>query len=102
MSGSCDAPRPIHSAVAFRGQSRTLAQPSVTSKCDWGGPIIRVVFDCVVIGAGQAGLASYHLSRLGVAHVVLERGRVAETWRSARWDSFCLNTLNWCTRLPGM
>jgi putative flavoprotein involved in K+ transport len=61
------------------------------------------MFDCVVIGAGQAGLAtSYHLNRLGVAHVVLERGRVAETWRSARWDSFCLNTPNWCTRLPGM
>lgn len=57
----------------------------------------------MVIGAGQAGLsASYHLSRLGVSHVVLERGRVAETWRSARWDSFCLNTPNWCTRLPGM
>lgn len=61
------------------------------------------MFDCVVIGAGQAGLsASYHLSRLGVSHVVLERGRVAETWRSARWDSFCLNTPNWCTRLPGL
>ena len=61
------------------------------------------MFDSVVIGAGQAGLsASYHLSRLGVSHVVLERGRVAETWQSARWDSFCLNTPNWCTRLPGM
>jgi putative flavoprotein involved in K+ transport len=56
------------------------------------------MFDCVVIGAGQAGLAtSYHLNRLGVLHVVLERGRVAETWGSARWDSFCLNTPNWCT-----
>jgi putative flavoprotein involved in K+ transport len=61
------------------------------------------VLECVVIGAGQAGLAtSYHLSRLGVEHVVLERGRVAETWRSARWDSFHLNTPNWCTQLPGM
>lgn len=35
-------------------------------------------------------------------HVVLERGAVGETWRSARWDSFCLNTPNWCTRLPGL
>ena len=60
------------------------------------------VFDVVVIGAGQAGLStSYHLSRLGVAHLVLERGRVAETWRSTRWDSFCLNTPSWCTQLPG-
>jgi putative flavoprotein involved in K+ transport len=61
------------------------------------------VFDCAVIGAGQAGLAaSYHLSRLGVDHVVLERGRVGETWRTTRWDSFFLNTPNWCTQLPGL
>ena len=61
------------------------------------------MLDCAVIGAGQAGLAtSYHLSRLGVEHVVLERGRVAETWRTARWDSFHLNTPNWCTQLPGL
>jgi putative flavoprotein involved in K+ transport len=63
---------------------------------------LGVLIDCVVIGAGQAGLStSYHLSRTGVDHVVLERGRVAETWRTARWDSFCLNTPNWCTQLPG-
>jgi putative flavoprotein involved in K+ transport len=56
----------------------------------------------VVIGAGQAGLAtSYHLTRLGVGHVVLERGRVAETWRSQRWDGFYLNTPNWTLQLPG-
>jgi len=61
------------------------------------------VIDCDVIGAGQAGLAtSYHLSRIGVEHLVLERGRVAETWRGARWDSFHLNTPNWCTQLPGL
>ncbi len=61
------------------------------------------MLECAVIGAGQAGLAtSYHLSRLGVEHVVLERGRVAETWRTARWDSFHLNTPNWCTQLPGL
>lgn len=61
------------------------------------------MFDCVVIGAGQAGLStSYHLRRLGVAHVVLERGRAGETWRNSRWDSFCLNTPNWCAQLPGM
>ncbi len=61
------------------------------------------MLDCVVIGAGQAGLAtSYHLARLGIDHVVLERGRVGETWRTARWDSFHLNTPNWCTQLPGL
>ena len=60
------------------------------------------MIDCAVIGAGQAGLAtSYHLSRLGVEHVVLERGRVGESWHG-RWDSFHLNTPNWCTQLPGL
>lgn len=50
----------------------------------------------IVIGAGQAGLAaSYHLSRAGIEHVVLERGRIGETWRSQRWDTFVLNTPGW-------
>jgi putative flavoprotein involved in K+ transport len=57
--------------------------------------------DVVVIGAGQAGLSvSHELSRSGVEHVVLERDRVAETWRG-RWDSFCLVTPNWSIKLPG-
>jgi putative flavoprotein involved in K+ transport len=57
--------------------------------------------DVVVVGAGQAGLAtSFELSRAGVEHVVLERGRVGETWRG-RWDSFCLVTPNWTVQLPG-
>jgi putative flavoprotein involved in K+ transport len=57
----------------------------------------------IVIGAGQAGLAmSWCLGRHGVAHVVLERGRVAERWRSERWDSLRLLTPNWLTRLPGL
>jgi putative flavoprotein involved in K+ transport len=54
----------------------------------------------VVVGAGPAGLAmSCELSRAGVDHVVLERERVAQTWRG-RWDSFCLVTPNWTLRLP--
>ena len=56
----------------------------------------------VIVGAGQAGLACGHeLSRLGVAHIILEKGQVANAWRSARWDSFCLVTPNWMLRLPG-
>ena len=55
----------------------------------------------VVIGGGQAGLAvSGQLVSLGVEHVVLERDRVAETWRR-RWDSFHLVTPNWTLSLPG-
>jgi len=56
----------------------------------------------VVIGGGQAGLAvSHELTALGVEHVVLERGRVAERWRSERWDSLHLLTPRWMARLPG-
>jgi putative flavoprotein involved in K+ transport len=58
--------------------------------------------EVVVIGAGQAGLAiSHELTSLGVDHIVLERGRVGDTWRK-RWDSFCLVTPNWSVRLPGL
>lgn len=58
--------------------------------------------DTVVIGAGHAGLAvSRLLSALAHEHVVLERGRVGERWRSERWDSLHLLTPNWMTRLPG-
>ena len=56
----------------------------------------------VIIGGGQAGLAmSRCLSDLDLDHVVLERGRLAERWRSERWDSLKLLTPNWQTRLPG-
>jgi putative flavoprotein involved in K+ transport len=58
--------------------------------------------EVVVVGAGQAGLAvSYYLRAFGVEHLVLERGRIGESWRSVRWDSFTLVTPNWMTRLPG-
>jgi putative flavoprotein involved in K+ transport len=58
--------------------------------------------DTIVIGGGQAGLAmSRCLSDLQIDHVVLERGRVGERWRSERWDSLRLLTPNWQSRLPG-
>jgi putative flavoprotein involved in K+ transport len=58
--------------------------------------------EVVIIGGGQAGLAmSRCLSDRSVSHVVLERGRVAERWRSERWDSLQLLTPNWQSRLPG-
>lgn len=58
--------------------------------------------DTVIVGGGQAGLAMSHcLSERGIAHVVLERGRVAERWRTERWDSLRLLTPNWMSRLPG-
>lgn len=58
--------------------------------------------DVVVIGAGHAGLAaSYFLSRQSIDHVVLERGEIANSWRTERWDSLKLLTPNWQSRLPG-
>jgi putative flavoprotein involved in K+ transport len=55
----------------------------------------------LVVGGGSAGLSvSHELTSLGIDHVVLERGRIGQTWRD-RWDSFCLVTPNWSVRLPG-
>ncbi|MBC92167.1 MAG: pyridine nucleotide-disulfide oxidoreductase [Rhodospirillaceae bacterium] len=57
---------------------------------------------CVIIGAGHAGLAmSRCLTELSVDHVLLERGEVANSWRTERWDSLRLLTPNWQSRLPG-
>ena len=57
--------------------------------------------DVIIIGAGQAGLSlSHELAHAGVDHLVLERGRVGETWRG-RWESFCLVIPNWTVQLPG-
>ena len=57
--------------------------------------------DTVIIGGGQAGLAmSRCLHERGIEHVVLERGRIAERWRSERWDSLRLLSPNWMSRLP--
>ena len=56
----------------------------------------------VVIGAGHAGLAMSHcLTERSIDHVVLERGEVANSWRTQRWPSLRLLTPNWQTRLPG-
>lgn len=59
--------------------------------------------DTLVVGAGQAGVAmSEHLSSLGVPHLVLERKRIAEAWRTGRWDSLVTNGPVWHDRFPGM
>ncbi|HEV7249440.1 MAG TPA: NAD(P)/FAD-dependent oxidoreductase [Shinella sp.] len=59
--------------------------------------------DTLVIGAGQAGVAmSEHLGKRGVPHLVLEKNRIAESWRTARWDSLVANGPVWHDRFPGM
>jgi putative flavoprotein involved in K+ transport len=63
--------------------------------------VTKESIDVVIVGAGQAGLSlSHELTAARVEHVVLERGRVGETWRG-RWDSFCLVIPNWTVQLPG-
>lgn len=59
--------------------------------------------EALVVGGGQAGLAmSEHLSRCGIPHLVLERNRIAERWRSERWDSLVANGPAWHDRFPGL
>lgn len=56
----------------------------------------------IVIGAGQAGLsASFCLKEQGIEHVVVEKSRIGSSWRTQRWDTFCLVTPNWQCQLPG-
>jgi len=59
--------------------------------------------DTLVIGAGQAGIAmSEHLSSYNIPHIVLERDRIAEKWRTGRWDSLVANGPAWHDRFPGL
>ena len=59
--------------------------------------------EVLVVGAGQAGVAmSEHLGNSGVPHLVVERQRIAERWRSERWDSLVANGPAWHDRFPGM
>lgn len=59
--------------------------------------------DTLIVGAGQAGIAlSEHLSKQAVPHLILERDRIAERWRSQRWDSLVANGPAWHDRFPGM
>src|SRR6266487_5694387 len=75
--------------------------PACTFSRYSGAAVIERI-ENVVVGGGQAGLAmSYHLKRLGREHVVIERGRVGESWRSERWDSLMFQFPNSSIQLPG-
>jgi len=59
-------------------------------------------FSVVVVGGGQAGLSvSQCLKQAGIDHLVIEKHTVTHTWRTQRWDAFCLVTPNWQCALPG-
>jgi putative flavoprotein involved in K+ transport len=60
------------------------------------------LFDVIVIGAGYSGLAAgYHLKKHGLDHIIFERGKIGESWRSQRWDNFRFNSTNKLNVLPG-
>ncbi|MBW3519213.1 NAD(P)-binding domain-containing protein [Flavobacterium sp. NKUCC04_CG] len=60
------------------------------------------IYDVIVIGAGQAGLAiSYLLTQHKINHIVFEKNTIGSSWKHQRWDSFKLNTPNWMNLLPG-
>jgi putative flavoprotein involved in K+ transport len=62
----------------------------------------REHFPVAIVGGGQSGLSlSYYLKQRGIEHVVLEKRGAVHTWRTQRWDSFCLVTPNWQCKLPG-
>ena len=63
----------------------------------------KISIDTLVVGGGQAGIAmSEHLGKAGVPHVVIERNRIAEQWRTGRWDSLVANGPVWHDRFPGL
>ena len=59
--------------------------------------------DTLVVGAGQAGIAlSEHLNNNGIPHLILEKNRIAEAWRTGRWDALVANGPAWHDRFPGL
>lgn len=61
------------------------------------------VTEVLIVGGGQAGIAlSEHLTHRNIPHIVLERNRIAERWRSERWDSLVANGPSWHDRFPGL
>ncbi len=59
-------------------------------------------YGVIIVGGGQAGLSiSYFLKQAGIDHLVIEKHSVTHTWRTQRWDAFCLVTPNWQCALPG-
>ena len=78
-----------------------MTTPASTPKFKSTAEAINRHYSTVIVGGGQAGLSmSYCLKQRGIDHLVLEKNAVTHTWRTQRWDSFCLVTPNWQCTLP--
>jgi putative flavoprotein involved in K+ transport len=104
----CTAVSPLGSNYArfsiAKGPHRrsTMHNSANTTEQNHPTPNARVHYPAIIIGGGQAGLAmSYCLKERGIDHLVFEKKRLGEAWRSQRWDTFCLVTPNWQCKLPG-
>src|SRR5689334_8467557 len=63
---------------------------------------VQTHYSVIIVGGGQAGLSmSYCLKERGFDHIIFEKERMGYSWRSKRWDAFCLVTPNWQCQLPG-
>src|ERR1700751_271004 len=83
--------------------SRPLRFPASSRHAKRDAGMSVEIVDTLVVGGGQAGIAmSEHLSKCGVPHLVLERYRIAERWRTERWDSLVANGPAWHDRFPGI
>ena len=110
-SVACGRPAPREASKHRRGTTRIIANASrepCTNERErydarkWGDRILAAEFvETLIVGGGQSGLAMSHmLSKRGRPHLVLERHRIAERWRSERWDSLRHLAPQWSTLLP--
>ena len=80
-----------------------MTSDSMTSDSMTSDSMTAESIDTLVVGGGQAGIAmSEHLSKCGIQHLVLERDRIAESWRTRRWDTLVANGPAWHDRFPGL
>src|ERR1700733_13689038 len=99
--GSFAEIRPTQTGAAQLVQSRCPCMSRASPKQDSSVPVENV--ETLIIGGGQAGLVmSEQLSKRGLPHLILERHRIAERWRSERWDGLHANGPAWHDRLPGL
>lgn len=96
-----DTIRPLQTDVTGIEHKQGLDMTHATTTSSGVAPDVRH-FPAIVVGGGQAGLSvSYYLKQAGIEHCVFEKQTVTHTWRTQRWDAFCLVTPNWQCALPG-